>query len=100
VREQRLQPSEIALLGGREEPSGQLVMLLTGRLEARPALLEVAPGADGELANVVFALADDRRDLRVAVAEHLTITRIEWPTAIDAFFLPMRRASRQYWAAR
>jgi hypothetical protein len=26
--------------------------------------------------------------------------RIEWPTATAAFFLPMRRASRQNWAAR
>ena len=26
--------------------------------------------------------------------------RIEWPTAPAAFFLPMRRASRQNWAAR
>jgi hypothetical protein len=24
---------------------------------------------------------------------------MEWPTAIAAFFLPMRRASRQSWAA-
>ena len=27
-------------------------------------------------------------------------TRMEWPTAIAAFFLPMRRASHQNWAAR
>src|SRR5215218_9139475 len=26
------------------------------------------------------------------------MTRIEWPTATATFFLPIRRASRQYWA--
>jgi hypothetical protein len=28
------------------------------------------------------------------------MTRIEWPTATAAFFLPIRRASRQNWAPR
>ena len=28
------------------------------------------------------------------------MTRMEWPTAMAAFFLPMRRASRQNWADR
>ena len=42
VSEQRLEPSEIALLGGREEPSCQLVALLARRLEAGPALLDGA----------------------------------------------------------
>jgi hypothetical protein len=60
VSEQRLEPSEIALVDGREEPSCQLVALLGRRLEARPALLEVASGAAGELAHVVLVLADDR----------------------------------------
>jgi hypothetical protein len=40
VGEQRLESSEIALLGGCEEPSCQFVALLARRLEARPALLE------------------------------------------------------------
>jgi hypothetical protein len=42
VSEQRLKPSEIALLGGCEEPSCQLVALLARRLEAGPALLDGA----------------------------------------------------------
>jgi len=59
------------LLDGREEPSCQLVALLARRLEAGPALLDVASGAVGELAHVVLSLADDRRDLRVPVVEHI-----------------------------
>src|SRR5918999_551423 len=71
VSEQRLQAREVALLGGRKEPSCQLVALLARRLEAGPALLDVASGAGRELAYVVLALADDRRDLRIAVLEHV-----------------------------
>ncbi len=71
MSEQRLERSEVALLGGREEPSCELVALLTRRLEAGPALLDVASGAAGELAHVVLALADDRRDLRIPVVEHI-----------------------------
>jgi len=44
--EQRLEPGEIALLGGPEEPSCQFVAVRELRLEA-PALLDVAPGAGG-----------------------------------------------------
>ena len=40
-------------------------------MEAGPALLDVASGAGGELAHVVLALADDLRDLRIAVVEHV-----------------------------
>ena len=69
VGEQRLEPGEIALLDGREEPGCQLVALFARRLEARPALLDVTPGAGGELAHVVLALTDDLGDLRVAVVE-------------------------------
>src|SRR5262249_38103572 len=64
MREHGFEPSEIALLGGLEEPSRQLVALLARRLEAWAALLDVTPGAGGELADVVLALADDPRDLR------------------------------------
>ena len=71
VSEQHLERGEIALLGGRDEPSHQLVALLARRLEAGPALLDVASGAGGELAYVVLALADDLRDLRILVAEHI-----------------------------
>jgi hypothetical protein len=56
VREQRLEPGEIPLLGGCEEPAGQLVALLARRLEARPALLDVPPGAGRELACVVASV--------------------------------------------
>jgi hypothetical protein len=56
VREQRLEPGEVAVLGGREEPSCQLVALLARGLEAGPTLLEVASGAGGELAHVVSLL--------------------------------------------
>jgi hypothetical protein len=71
VSEQRLEPSKVALLDGREEPSGQFVALLARRTEARPALLDVASGAGCELAHVVLALADDRRDLRIPIVEHV-----------------------------
>ena len=71
MREQCLEPGEIALLGGGEEPSCQLVALLARRLEAWPALPGVASGAAGELTDVLLALADDRRDLRILVVEHV-----------------------------
>src|SRR6266487_6586020 len=71
VSEQRLEPGEIALLGGREEPGCQLLALLARRLEAGPALLDVASGAGRELAHVVLALADDRHDLWITVGEHV-----------------------------
>src|SRR5918995_1339608 len=59
------------LLSGGEEPSCQLFALLARRLEAGTAPGDVASGAGGELARVVLALADDRRDLRVPVVEHV-----------------------------
>jgi hypothetical protein len=71
VGEQRLEPGEIAVLGGREEPGGQLLLLLSRRLEAGSALFDVASGAGGELAHGLLALADDLRDLREPVAEHV-----------------------------
>src|SRR5215207_10368851 len=71
VGEQRLEPSEIAFLGGLKEPSCQPVALLARRLEAGPALLDVASGAGGELAHVIVTLADDRRDLRIPIVEHV-----------------------------
>ena len=71
VSKQRLEPGEIAVLGGRQEPSRQFVVVLLRRLEPRPALLDVASGPGGELADVVLALADDRRDLRIPVVEHV-----------------------------
>jgi hypothetical protein len=61
VSEQRLEPSEIALLGGREESSGQLVTLLARRLEPGPGLLDMASRAGRNLPHVVLVLADDRR---------------------------------------
>ena len=48
---------EIALIDGREEPGRQLVALLARRLEAGPALLDMLPGARGELAYVDLVLA-------------------------------------------
>jgi hypothetical protein len=63
VGQQRLQPRQVALLDSRKEPSCQLLALLTGGLEAGPALGEVASGAGGELADVVLALAEDLGDL-------------------------------------
>src|SRR3954471_24347977 len=71
VSEERLETGEIALLRGVEELRRQFVALLARRLEAGPPLLDVAPGAGAELANVVLVLAYDRRDLRVPVAEHV-----------------------------
>ena len=71
VGEQRLQPSEIALLGRLEEPSRELLALLVRRLKAGPALLDVASGPRRELAHVVGALADDLGDLRVVVVEYV-----------------------------
>src|SRR5215207_1156423 len=71
VGEQRLEPSEIALLGGLKEPSCQPVALHARRLEAGPALLDVASGAGGELAHVIVTLADDRRDLRIPIVEDI-----------------------------
>ena len=64
MSEQGLEPSEIALLRGCEESSCQLIALLARRLEAGPALPDVASGAGGELAHVVLALTEDRPAIR------------------------------------
>src|SRR5262249_20880168 len=69
VGEQRLESGQVALFGGLKEPSGQLVALLTRRLEAGTALLNVASRSRRELTDVVLTLADDLRDLRVVVVE-------------------------------
>ena len=69
MSEQSLEASEIVVFGRREEPSRQLVALLARRMEAGSTLLDVAAGATGELANILLALADDRRDLRIAIVE-------------------------------
>jgi hypothetical protein len=59
------------LLGGLKEPGCQLVALLARGLKAGSALFDVASGAGRELAHVVLVLADDRRDLREPVVEHV-----------------------------
>ena len=69
--EQRLQSREIALRGGGEESPSQLVSMPLRGLKARAALLDVVAGAGGELTHVLLALADDRRDLRIPVVEHV-----------------------------
>src|SRR5262249_42822481 len=71
VGEKRLKTWEVALLGGCEEPSCQLVALLARRLEARPLLLDLASRSRRELTDVVLALSDDPGDLRVVVVEHV-----------------------------
>ena len=60
---------QLALCGGGEEASRQLVALLARGLESWSALLDVAAGSRGQLARVVLALADDLGDLGVAVVE-------------------------------
>ena len=66
-----LEAGQIAVLDRGEEPSCQLVALLPSRLEAGSPLLDVAPGAGGELAHVGLALPDDRGDLRIPIVEHV-----------------------------
>jgi hypothetical protein len=60
---------------------------------------------DGALAGTVAVTPDEEVAAKIAVVAVLGEqvpgdTRMEWPTATAAFFLPMRRASRQNWAAR
>jgi hypothetical protein len=60
---------------------------------------------DGPLAGTVAVTSDEEVAAKVVVvavpsSRYQQITRMEWPTATAAFFLPMRRASRQNWAAR
>jgi hypothetical protein len=60
---------------------------------------------DGALAGTVAVAPDEEVAAKVvvvavAIRRYQAMTRMEWPTAIAAFFLPMRRASRQNWAAR
>jgi hypothetical protein len=65
------QAGHVAALGGGEEPAGDLILLLAGGLEARLALIDVAPGPDEDLTAVRLGLAGDLGDLLVVVAEHL-----------------------------
>ncbi len=60
---------DVAVLDGGEEALRESLSLLARRLEARLLLLDPAPCARRQLAAVVLALADDLRDLVVAVAE-------------------------------
>jgi hypothetical protein len=60
---------------------------------------------NGSLAGPVGVAADEVVAAQISVVTVVgeqcqAITRMEWPTAMAAFFLPMRRASRQNWAAR
>src|SRR4051794_38982481 len=71
VRGQRLERAEVPVARGGEEAARELVALRARGLEARPPLLHVAARPGGELARVVFRLADDPRDLVVAVVEHV-----------------------------
>ena len=71
VGQQGLEPGEIARLGGRHEPAGELVLVVARRLEPRPFLLDVVTGAHRELPARGLALADDLGDVVVAVVEHL-----------------------------
>ena len=62
-------PSTSPVAKRGDEPVGELVALAAGRLEARPALGDVAPGPHRDLAAVVRGLVDDRGDLGELVAE-------------------------------
>src|SRR3954469_11123700 len=70
-REHLHQTFRVAVLRRLEEALSQLLAPLARGLEARLAVLQPAPGADGQLARVVLAPADHLGDLAVAVAEHL-----------------------------
>ena len=75
-REQIEQAGQVAAARGGEEPAGHLVALRGRCLEAwlagaGPALVDVAPGPDEDLAAVRLGLAGDLGDLLVVVAEHL-----------------------------
>ena len=59
--QQGLEPGEVTVLGGREEPLRQLALLLTRRGEPGSAGLDLLTGTSRELADVVLALADDLR---------------------------------------
>jgi hypothetical protein len=58
-----------------------------------PFTLAIGVASDEAVATKVGVVA-------VAGSRCQAITRIEWPTVTAAYFLPMRRASRQYCAAR
>src|ERR1700733_1660925 len=72
VREQGLEAGDVSVLYRGEEPARELVALLARGLKARPALFHMSPRPYRELAHGGFALAHDRRDLVVAVVEHVT----------------------------
>jgi hypothetical protein len=71
VGQQLLQPLEIALLRGREEPGRKRLPLLARGLEPGAPLLHVAAGPRGELAGVLLGRPDDLRDPVVGLVEHL-----------------------------
>ena len=71
VRQQRFELRQVAVLGRGEEPLCELVALLARCLEPRPALLDVPSSPGRELTDVVLVLADDRRDVRIPVVEHV-----------------------------
>src|SRR5262249_34031106 len=64
-------PARSPWLGGRKEPSCQLVALLARGLDARPAPRDVVSRSRRQLTDVVLVLANDLRDLRMVVVEHV-----------------------------
>jgi hypothetical protein len=98
--EQRLEPSEIALLYGCEEPPCQVVALLARRPEAGPALVDVLSSAGGELAHVVLALADDPCNRQIPVVEHVGATARRAARARGSTAAPAVVASAARSAAR
>lgn len=69
MRQQRLEPRKVALLNRCEERGRQLVALLARGKETRPSLRDVLARPAGDLTDVGHALAEDRRDLVIAVIE-------------------------------
>jgi hypothetical protein len=70
-REHLEQGVHVTALGGGEESPGHLLALRPGGIEARLAVVHVAPGACEDLPAVRLGLAGDLGDLPVVVAEHL-----------------------------
>src|SRR5918992_1267745 len=65
------QPLGVAPLDGGEEPAGQLLALVPGRLEPGAAGLDVAAGPGRDLAAALLRPVEHPGDLGVAVAEHV-----------------------------
>ena len=70
-REQVDEALGVTPLGGREEPLREVLPPRARSLEARLLRLDLPARAHDELPAVLRALADDGRDLVVAVVEHL-----------------------------